>query len=299
MKKKDRIVDNIDDNDLKVYTKEKTRYTEDADVKIYKTEAEKKDNLENLKHSKNKTFFTAMGHAIDGVIRAFKTERNLRIDYIIGLFVLISSLFFNFTKTEFACLCLTIGFVIFAEMINSTVEYIVDLVTDKYDDRAKAAKDIAAGGVLIAACVAVVVAYFLFADKLYNATTAVLNSVLSSKLHVLFTITFAVVLLAVILKGMLGRGDSYSKAYPSARVTLAFALTTYVYLITRSIFVGAVSLILSIMIAQIRIENTKIRPVYMIISAILGILVVLIVYQLVLTAPQLSDTVKNLIPKFS
>ena len=299
MKKKDRIVDNIDDNDLKVYTKEKTRYTEDADVKIYKTEAEKKDNLENLKHSKNKTFFTAMGHAIDGVSRAFKTERNLRIDYIIGLFVLISSLFFNFTKTEFACLCLTIGFVIFAEMINSTVEYIVDLVTDKYDDRAKAAKDIAAGGVLIAACVAVVVAYFLFADKLYNATTAVLNSVLSSKLHVLFTITFAVVLLAVILKGMLGRGDSYSKAYPSARVTLAFALTTYVYLITRSIFVGAVSLILSIMIAQIRIENTKIRPVYMIISAILGILVVLIVYQLVLTAPQLSDTVKNLIPKFS
>ena len=134
-----------------------------------------------------------MGHAIDGVIRAFKTERNLRIDYIIGLFVLICSLFFDFTKTEFACLCLTIGFVIFAEMINSTVEYIVDLITDKYDDRAKAAKDIAAGGVLISSGVAVVVAYFLFADKIYNATTAVISSVLSSKLHVLFTITFAII----------------------------------------------------------------------------------------------------------
>lgn len=293
MKKKDKKIQELEDEDFKVYKKENQN---DEDIKIYKTESEKKDILESLKHTKNKTFFTAMGHAMDGVIRAFKTERNLRIDYIIGLFVLISSLFFDFTKTEFACLCLTIGFVIFAEMINSTVEYIVDLVTDKYDDRAKAAKDIAAGGVLIAACVAVVVAYFLFADKLYNATTAVLNSVLSSKLHVLFTITFAVILLAVILKGMLGKGDSYSKAYPSARVTLAFALTTYVYLITKSIFVGAVSLILSIMIAQIRIENTKIRPIYMIISAILGILVVLIVYQLVLTAPELSTMLKKIIP---
>ena len=141
-------------------------------------EIKKEENLENLKHTKNKTFMTAMGHALDGVIRAFKTERNLRIDYIIGLFVLISSLFFDFTQTEFACLFLTIGFVIFAEMINSAIEYIVDLVTDKYDDRAKAAKDIAAGGVLIASGVAVVVAYFLFVDKICNATTAVLSSIL-------------------------------------------------------------------------------------------------------------------------
>ncbi len=253
------------------------------------------DNLEKVKNIKNKTFFTALGHAIDGVIRAFKTERNLRIDYIIGLFVLISSLFFNFTKTEFACLCLTIGFVIFAEMINSTVEYIVDLITDKYDDRAKAAKDIAAGGVFISGVVAVIVAYFLFVDKIYNATTAVLNSIFDSKLHVLFTIIFAVILLAVILKGMFGKGDKFSQAYPSARVALAFALTTYVYIITGSIFVGGVSFLLSIIIAQIRIENTKIRPIYMIISALLGILVVLIIYQIVLMRPQLIDILNNIL----
>ena len=281
-----------DDEDFKIYKKQ-PEVPKDDDVRIYKTEAEKRKDLEKLKHTKNKTFFTAMGHAIDGVIRAFKTERNLRIDYIIGLFVLICSLFFDFTKTEFACLCLTIGFVIFAEMINSTVEYIVDLVTDKYDDRAKAAKDIAAGGVLIASCVAVVVAYFLFADKIYNATTSVIDSIFGSKLHVLFTIIFAVVLLAIILKGMFGKGSSYSNAYPSARVALAFALTTYVYLITKSSFVGAVALILSILIAQIRIENTKIRPVYMIISAVLGILVVLIVYQMVLMAPELPSIIEN------
>ena len=295
MKNEKEKVKKVEDEDLRVYEKGKNPQAEE-DVKIYKTESARREDLENLKHTKNKTFFTAMGHALDGVIRAFKTERNLRIDYMIGLFVLLSSLFFDFTKTEFACLCLTIGFVIFAEMINSTVEYMVDLITDKYDDRAKAAKDIAAGAVLISSGVAVVVAYFLFADKIYNATTAVISSIFGSKLHVLLTIMFAVILLAVILKGIIGKGDSYSKAYPSARVALAFALTAYVYIITRSIFVGAIALILSIMIAQIRVENEKIRPIYMIISAVLGVLVVLIIYQFVLVAPDIKNFLINIKP---
>ena len=255
---------------------------------------QKEINLENLKQTKNKNFFTAFGHALDGVIKSFKTERNLRIDFIIGLFVLIVSLFFDFTKTEFACLCLTIGFVIFSEMINSTVEYVVDLITDKYDDRAKAAKDIAAGGVLVSSGVATVVGYFLFADKVYNLSTNVISSVLDSKLHVLFIIIFAIVLLAVILKGMFGKGESYSKAYPSARVALAFGLTTYLYIITRSLFVSGVSFILSVLIAQIRIENTKVKPIFMVISAVLGILSVLVIYQLVLLRPNIMSFFQNL-----
>lgn len=255
----------------------------------------KDEKMDEIKSRKNKTFFTAMGHALDGIIRAFKTERNLRIDYIIGLFVLIGSLFFDFTKTEFACLCLTIGFVIFAEMINSTVEYIVDLATDKYDERAKAAKDIAAGGVLFSCGIAIVVAYFLFADKLYNASTAVLSSILGSKLHILFTIIFATLLLAVILKGMFGKNNRYSGAYPSARVALAFGLTTYVYIITRSMLSGVVSLILSIMIAQIKIEDKKTKFIHMLLSAVMGVLVVLIIYQIVIMGPNIINMINSLI----
>ncbi len=249
----------------------------------------KEERLEKLKNKKNKNFFTAMGHAIDGVICAFKTERNLRIDYIIGLFVLISSLFFDFTKTEFACLCLTIGFVIFAEMINSTVEYVVDLITDKFDDRAKAAKDIAAGGVFVSSIVAVVVAYFLFVDKIYMATNTVLSTILSSKLYILFTILFATIILTVILKGIFSKRKDYIVSYPSARVTLAFAMTTYVYLITKSMFVGAISFLLSLIIAQIKVENEKTKPIYMIFSAMLGVLLVLIIYQIVLLKPYLIN----------
>lgn len=243
---------------------------------------------------KNKTFGAALGHAIDGVIRAFKTERNLRIDYIIGLFVLITSLFFNFTKTEFACICLTIGFVIFAEMINSTVEYIVDLITDKYDDRAKAAKDIAAGGVLIASCVAVVVAYFLFVDKISNATVAIISSILSSKLHILFTIVFAVVILTIILKGMFGDEKDYAHSFPSLRIALAFALTTYSYIITNSLIVCGIAFILTTVITGLRAKEKKNKFLYILLSASIGVLLVLITYQIVLIGPSIENILVNL-----
>lgn len=244
---------------------------------------------------KNKSFATALGHAMDGVIRAFKTERNLRIDYIIGLIVLVASLFFDFTKTEFACICLTIGFVIFAEMINSTVEYIVDLITDKYDDRAKAAKDIAAGGVLIASCVSVVVAYFLFVDKISNASVAIISSILNSKLHILFTIVFAVVILTVILKGIFGKDEDYAHSGPSLRIALAFALTTYSYIITKSLLVCGMAFILSIIITSSRIKDKKNKIIYTILSASIGILLVLIIYQIVLMGPSIENLLYNLL----
>ncbi|MDO4282039.1 MAG: diacylglycerol kinase [Clostridia bacterium] len=253
-----------------------------------------KENKENPV-KKNKTFGAAIGHAIDGVIRAFKTERNLRIDYIIGLFVLITSLFFDFTKTEFACICLTIGFVIFAEMINSTVEYIVDLITDQYDDRAKAAKDIAAGGVLIASCVSVVVAYFLFVDKISNATTAIISSILNSKLHILFTIVFGVVILTIILKGIFGKDEDYAHSGPSLRIALAFALTTYLYIITNSFVVCGIAFLLTIFITQARAKDKKNKLLYVILSAGIGILLVLIIYQIVLMKPSIENILFNLL----
>ena len=211
-------------------------------------------NLDN-KH-KNKTFFSATKNALNGIIHAFKTEKNLRIDYFIGALVLFISLFFDFTKTELICLIITIGFVIFAEMINSTVEYIVNLVKTEYDLNAKAAKDIAACGVLIASIISVIVAYLLFIDKIRQASTALLTAVLSSKAHMLVTILFVVTILVVILKGVFSKdkANNYVKAFPSARVTISFALSTYLFVITKNLIVGGVAFALSFIVSSIKRE---------------------------------------------
>ena len=253
---------------------------------------EREENLEKLKDVKNKNFFKAVGHSIDGIIRAFKTERNLRIDYFIAICVLLASIILGFNKTEFVCLCLTIGFVIFSEMMNSVAEYIVDLVTDKYDDRAKAAKDIAAGGVLISSTIAVIVAYFLFADKLTSATTALISSIFASESHIFFTLIFMVVILVIILKGLFGKGENYIHTGPSLNIALAFALSTYACIITKSYLVAATCGILSLMIFGLKTTNTKARFINMVFSALLGIILVLIVYQLVLVGPSILEKIK-------
>ncbi len=248
---------------------------------------EREENLKKLKNVKNKNFFTSLKHSVEGIIKAFKTERNLRIDYFIAVTVLLAGVVLGLNKTEFVCLALTIGFVIFSEMMNSVAEYIVDLVTDKYDDRAKAAKDIAAGGVLVSSSIAVVVAYFLFIDKLKGATTSFIGAVTASNTNIFFTIMFMLVVLILILKGLFGRGEDYSKSGPSMRVALAFGLTTYVWIITRNLLVGVVCGILSFIIFGMKIANSRARTINIILSALLGILIVLIVYQIVLYGPNI------------
>lgn len=242
----------------------------------------KVEDIKKERKSKNKTMFSAMGYAINGIISAFKTERNLRIHYLTGLCVFLLSLFFDFTKSEFACLCLTVGFVIFAEMMNTAVEAVVDLLTDVYNPHAKIAKDVAAGGVLISAAISVVVAYFLFIDKLTNATTVLLDSIINSPTHILITILFIVGIAVVILKGIYtGKNKRYSKSFPSFKIAISCAMAMYSWIISKSEIVGAISFILCFFIAQTKMERRGATIIQMILSGLLGVLIVIIVFQLV------------------
>jgi len=93
---------------------------------------------------KNKSFMISIKHALNGIIEAYKRERNLRIQSIIACIVLLCSLLFEISKIEFILLFIAISFVIFAEMMNTIVEKIVDLISKEYSIEAKLAKDIAA-----------------------------------------------------------------------------------------------------------------------------------------------------------
>ncbi|MEG0073367.1 MAG: diacylglycerol kinase [Clostridia bacterium] len=244
------------------------------------------EDVKKERKSKNKTMFSAMGYAINGIISAFKTERNLRIHYLTGICVFLFSLFFDFTKAEFACLCLTIGFVIFAEMMNTAVEAVVDLLTDVYNPHAKIAKDVAAGGVLISAGISVVVAYFLFIDKLTNATTVLLDSILGSPMHILVTILFIVVIAIIILKGIYTENNKrFAKSFPSFKVAISCAMAMYAWIISKSEIVGAISFILCFMIAQTKMQRKATTIIQIILSGLLGVLLVIIVFQLVELRP--------------
>jgi undecaprenol kinase len=115
-----------------------------------------------------KRFLLAFVYALRGVVQGFIEERNLRIHFLAGAVVLITAGTQGLDAIAVSVLVLTIGFVISMELMNSAIERAVDLTTDQIHPLARAAKDMAAGAVLIAAIAASGVGAILFYQALHT-----------------------------------------------------------------------------------------------------------------------------------
>lgn len=101
-------------------------------------------------------------------IRLVGSEPNMRIHVIVAILVVIFGFFFDISITEWISCLLCIGLVFSAEMINTAIENIVDLVSPNYNELAAKAKDIAAGAVLISAIISVIIGLLIFLPKVWN-----------------------------------------------------------------------------------------------------------------------------------
>lgn len=105
--------------------------------------------------------------AASGVAYCFRTQRNLRIHAAAAVAAVILGYRLGLNDAELAVLALTIAAVLVAEMFNTAIEALVDLISPGYHPLAKIAKDVAAGGVLVTAAVSLIVAYMLFVPRLF------------------------------------------------------------------------------------------------------------------------------------
>lgn len=103
-------------------------------------------------------------YAFAGLLYALKTQRNMRIHFSAAVLVIAFGCFYGLAAVEWVALGFTVTFVIVCEMFNTAVENAVDVATDTYHDKAKIAKDVAAGAVLMSALLALAVAVLLFCD---------------------------------------------------------------------------------------------------------------------------------------
>jgi diacylglycerol kinase len=110
----------------------------------------------------------SFGYAIKGLYFALKEEQNMRIHLVAVALVTIAGIFLGLTASEWAIIALTIGLVLVAELMNTAIELLVDLVSPQYNARAGEIKDIAAGGVLLSAIIATIVAVYIFGNKIFN-----------------------------------------------------------------------------------------------------------------------------------
>lgn len=102
-------------------------------------------------------------HAVDGIWYAFTSQPNFKIHLTIASMVLIAASVLQISIGRWLILLFTISWVLIAEMANTSIEALVDLITQEYDLKAKRAKDVAAGMVLISAIMSIVVGVVVFA----------------------------------------------------------------------------------------------------------------------------------------
>ncbi|KOS01265.1 MULTISPECIES: diacylglycerol kinase family protein [Paenibacillus] len=101
-------------------------------------------------------------YAAEGVMYALRTQVNMRIHVAVALLVIVAGLTLHISRLDWLFVCVAIAIVIVAELFNTAVEATVDLISPDIHPLAKAAKDTAAGAVLLAAVFAVIIGIFVF-----------------------------------------------------------------------------------------------------------------------------------------
>ena len=287
--------DHIEDEDKKEMRKKEEYILEGLGIKRETSTEKSNKELENIekkeKSKKNKTsnsnYLDAWKNAINGIIYATTTQKNIKIQLVLAVLVVIVSLFFDLNRAEFLCFIFTIVLILLAEMFNTAVETVVDLYVDVYHPKAKIAKDVAAGGVVITSINAIIVAYFLFFDKISSIGISFIENIINSPVHLAFSVIVIVVVAIVALIAM-ARTNKHKllnhKFIPSGFTTLAFAINTIIWIATQSqrttvnTIIITLSLVLTILVSASRIEAKAHKLSEVIFSACVGIIIVLVLY---------------------
>jgi len=120
----------------------------------------------DVRHTRSVSLIRSFRFAFEGISYLIRTQRNVRIELAIGVVVLIVAWWVGVTPVEWAVLVLTIAFVLAMEALNTAIELAVTLASPERHPLAKAAKDVSAAMVLIAALASVIVGAIVLGPRL-------------------------------------------------------------------------------------------------------------------------------------
>jgi diacylglycerol kinase (ATP) len=228
------------------------------------------------------TVFDSLNYAFEGIIHVLRTQRNLRIHFAVAFVVLVAALVVNVTKLELIALLISITFVLIAEMLNTAVEHAIDISTTSFDPMAKLAKDIAAGAVLIASVNALAVGYLVFAGKVADRSSHLLDRLRQAPAELTLVALALTVIAVIATKAYTGRGTPLRGGLPSGHAALAFAgwmALTYVSGDHERFLVSSIALVMAFLVAQTRVESGVHSALEVTYGALVGSLAALVVFQ--------------------
>ncbi len=218
-------------------------------------------------------------YAVDGILDVFRTQKHMRFHFVMVFLVLLAALLFNLNKKDMLVLLFTISLVLVAEMFNSAIEAVVDLIAPAYHPLAKFAKDAAAGAVLISAVTAVIVGIVLSAEyfDLGGFGSPDVSEKPGSLTRVCLTGVILLVLITII-KVLGSKGKLLRGGIVSGHTAAGFFLAASILYISKNNLAALLGVLLALLLAQSRVE-AKIHSLQeVIIGAVLAILTTALVY---------------------
>ena len=221
-------------------------------------------------------------YAMEGVAHVFRTQRHMRFHFLVLFLVLLAGLVVRLNRTEILVLLFTVTLVLMAEMFNTAVEAVVDLVTQSYHPLAKFAKDIAAGAVLITVMNALIVAFLLFfGGREWPDLSATLGMKEPSWPTVVAVGAILLAALVMMSKVRGGKGKLWKGGIVSAHTALGFFLCLAILYVSRNIAAAVLAFTMAVLIAQSRVE-AKIHTVKEVVAgALLAVVLSVAVYFII------------------
>jgi diacylglycerol kinase (ATP) len=225
----------------------------------------------------------SFNNAFEGVIHVVRTQRNMRVHFLAAPLVLILGIVLGASRFEILALILSVSFVLIAEMINTALEKAIDLATSSFDPVARAAKDIAAGAVLVAAVTAAFVGYLVFGPRLQHPSRRAIDTVRSSPVHITVIAIAVVILLVISTKAYFGQGTPLRGGLPSGHAAVAFGGWAAVTFVTRryenQVLVSTLVFLMALLVVQTRVEAGVHSPLEVFYGGVLGAMVTAAIFQ--------------------
>ncbi len=225
-----------------------------------------------------KGFIGSVNCAIEGILWAAKTQRHMLFHLVAAIVVLIGALALDISLHEFALLALAIILVLFAELVNTAIELIIDLVAPDFHPLAQRAKDVAAGAVLFASGGALILGYLAVSRHFFALEAEGAQELMRSTGDLAVISVVVVVLLIILIKARIGRGTPLHGGMPSGHAGVAFSIATSVAFANVNMLVILLAWVLAALVAQSRVLLGIHNVAEIVAGGLLGILTTLFMH---------------------
>jgi diacylglycerol kinase (ATP) len=212
---------------------------------------------------RSRSLLWSFDYAIQGIVYALRTQRNMRLHALAAIVVLVAALFFRIGGLELVALLFAISLVFI----------------ETYEPMAKIAKDVAAGGVLIASLNAVAVGYVVFFGRLTPVAQTLMTRIGSSSPALTLIALALTALTVLVLKAATHEATFVRGGWPSGHTALAVATATAVGYATQSAKAMLLAMFIAALVGQSRVETEAHTIPQTVLGALLGFLLTTAVFQ--------------------